>query len=113
MEAINEFKRLTKTRTCPSFWTANIVDAHGFCKSKNDHKHFWAFLTNPGEYNPDKVENMKTIGDRVDEVGYKCGIQDLPEELTQDIYQNGNEITIRTRRKDIAIEHDEKCPEMF
>ena len=109
MEAINEFKRLIKTRTDPSFWTANIIAAHELCKSKNDHKHFWAYLTNPHGYDPKKVEHMKTLGDRVDDPDYTCGIEDLPEGLTQDVYQNGAEITIRTRRKNTdPIEHDEK-----
>ena len=126
MEAINEYKRLIKSRTDPSFWTQNLIDAHELCKSTNEHKHFWSFLTNPRGYDPKKVETAKTLGDRVDNPDYKCGILDLPDELTQDVYQNGHEITIRTRRKDTdpiihsgpddekspmeCDEDDEKCP---
>ena len=113
MEAINEFKRLIKTRTDPSFWETNIVDAHAFCKSENDQKHYWAFLTNPQGYDPTKVENIKTLGERVDDPDFKSNIKDLPEELTQDIYQNGSETIIRTRRKDTVLienDDDEKCP---
>jgi hypothetical protein len=110
MKAINEFKRLIKTRSDPSFWTQNIIDAHELCKSKNDHKHFWGFLTNPHGYDPTKIADMRTLGDRMDDPDYKCGIKPLPDELTQDIYKNGNEIIIRTRRKDTAAIDDEKCP---
>jgi hypothetical protein len=55
----------------------------------------------------------------MDDTNFKSNIQDLPHELTQDIYKNGNETIIRTRHKDqpalpemVGEEHDEKVEEV-
>jgi hypothetical protein len=118
MEAINELKRLGKSRSAPSFWSQNIIDAHELCKNETDHRHFYAFMTDPHNYDPTKVGTMKTLGDRVDEPDFHSDIKELPDALTQDVYKNGNEVFIRTRRKETdptatnrvtSGEHDEKA----
>ena len=101
MEAITEFERLVKHRSDPSFWEDNIIQAHSLCKNEQDHKLFYLFLCSPrGQFNPEQIKHVKTLGDMMHDPQFKPGIEELPPELTQDVYQNGNEIIIRTRRKD-------------
>ena len=117
MEAIKEFERLVKLRSDPSFWEDNIIQAHGLCKNEQDHRLFYLFLCTPkGKFNPEQTKPVKTLGDMMKDPNFKPGIEELPPELTQDIYQNGNEVIIRTRRKDTPAlpvpkeEDDEKAP---
>lgn len=117
MEAIAEYKRLIKLRPDPSFWDDNIIKAHTKCTNEDDHKLFYLFLCTPPEkFNPGDVKNMRTLGDRMKDPNFESGIQELPDELTQDIYKNGNEVVIRTRRKETPPQptnpeqEDEKNP---
>lgn len=114
MDAITEFKRLVKLRTDPSFWEQNIVDSHELCKNEEETRLFYLFLCTPRDkFNPEMVKHMKTLGDAMDDPNFKSGIKELPAELTQDIYINGNETIIRTRRKtasELTDDDDEKVP---
>ena len=101
MEAIKLHEKLIRQRTDPSFWEANIAEAHSKVKTEKDARLFYCYLTTPRnefDINMD-VDNIKTLGDRMDEQNFKSGIKPLPNELTQDIYQNGRETIIRTRHK--------------
>jgi hypothetical protein len=110
MDAISEFKRLIKHRTDPSFWESNIIAAHEMCANEDDHKLFYRFLCTPrSQFNPNIVQESKTLGELMDDPNFVNPIQELPDELTQDIYQNGNETIIRTRLKKVDTD-DEKAP---
>ena len=101
MQAIEQYKRLIKLRPDPTFWDQNIIEAHALCKNEKDHKLFYLFLCSPqGSFDPAMVDKVKTLGERMDQEDFKSGIEELPDELTQDVYKNGNVYTIRTRRKD-------------
>ena len=100
MEAIEEFQRLVAQRPDPSFWEANIISAHDLCKNATDHRLFYTFLCTPrSQFNPDATQGTGTLGDVIDHPDFVNPIEELPEELTQDIFHNGCETIIRTRRK--------------
>ena len=113
--AIEKLIDLSKTRSDTSFWDANIIEAHALCRNELDHKHFWAYLSNPEEYDPMLVECMKTLGDRINEMDVvelnRPVIMPLPDYMAETVYQNGNHISIEyknMRCKQIQ-EDDEKA----
>lgn len=109
MEAISEFQYLLKHRPDPSFWEANIISAHSLCQNKADHRLFYKFLCTPrGQFKSSATQETGTLGDFIDSENFVNPINELPDELTQDIYQNGNEITIRTRRKSVDTNSDDE-----
>ena len=113
MEAINEFKRLVKQRSDPVFWESNVISAHELCENSADHHLFYTFLCTPrNQFNPDRIKITRTLGDVMDEPGFVNPIQELPDELTQDVYKNGNETIIRTRRRR-PDDDDEKAPDLL
>ena len=111
--AINRLKELSLSRPDPSFWDANIIEAHTLCTSEDDHRHFWAYLTNPEESRPELVKTMRTLGDRMNEMSTdelaKPVILPLPDAMEEVVYENGNHITIVQRPKRAAVD-DEKNP---
>jgi hypothetical protein len=111
MNAISEFERLVKLRPDPGFWETNIIDSHILCKSEADHRVFYSFLcTPPDQFDPEQAKHGRTLGDCMDEPTFTSGIQELHPDLIQEIYQNGNETTIRTRRRTPEDSDDEKSP---
>jgi hypothetical protein len=109
MDAINEFKRLIKQRSDPVFWESNVITAHALCENSADHRLFYTFLCTPrNQFDIDKYKGSRTLGDVMDAPGFVNPIQELPDELTQDVYKNGNETIIRTRKR--VHGDDEKHP---
>ena len=116
IDAIEKLIELSKVRSDPSFWDANIIEAHALCRHELDHKHFWSYLSNPEEYDELMVEGMKTLGDRIDEMDVdelnRPVILPLPDYMEEIVYQNGNHISIeyKNRKHQLAItEDDEKA----
>jgi hypothetical protein len=117
IDAIEKLIELSKVRSDPSFWDANIIEAHALCRHELDHKHFWSYLSNPEEYDPMLVDSMKTLGDRINEMDVdelaKPVIMPLPDYMEEIIHQNGNHISIeyKNRKHKLALleEHDEKA----
>ena len=100
MNAIDQYERLLKQRPSPAFWEANIIDAHKACENERDHKLFYLYLLTPrDQFNPKQVDTIRTLGDAMKEKDFDPNIQDLPDELTADVYKNGNETIIHTRHK--------------
>ena len=113
--AIERLIQLSKERPDSSFWDTNIIEAHELCTTELDYKHFWCYLTNPAEYNPALVADIRTIGDHIDEMSVdeiaKPVILPLPDYMEEIVHQNGNHITIEQRHKRMELdEDDEKNP---
>ena len=109
MEAITEFKRLIKQRTDPEFWESNVISAHELCKNSADHRLFYTFLCTPrNQFDIKTYKGTRTLGDIMDAPDFVNPIQELPDELVQDVYQNGNETIIRTRRRRVDKDDEKK-----
>jgi hypothetical protein len=115
--AIEKLIELSKKRSDASFWDTNIIEAHALCRNELDHKHFWAYLSNPEEYDPMLVECMKTLGDRIDEMSVderaQPVIMPLPDFMEEIIHQNGNHISIEyiNRKHQLTIQEDDEKAE--
>jgi hypothetical protein len=96
MEAIERIKTLFKVNKDPSFWSHNITESSKLCRTEMDWKHFYAYITNPSGYNPEHIEQMKTLGDLPANETEGC-IKPLPEYMVEDVYKNGDETVIHTR----------------
>ena len=113
--SIEKYKDLCSRRTHPDFWHANLIDAEKLCKDDRESKHFMNYIYNPNGYSFDEVESedYKTLGD-IMASGEVKPIKDLPANMETQVYQNGNEITIVNKLRDLAIieedSDDEKVP---
>jgi|AP95_1055475.scaffolds.fasta_scaffold396806_1 hypothetical protein len=106
MNAIDKLQAMFKQNTDPSFWGHNIMEASKLCRTENDFKHFYAFMTNPLMYNKEAVEHSKTMKDLSAEDLVGC-IKPLPEGMVPHVFENGNETIIYTKNE-MKEEDDEK-----
>ena len=60
IDAIEKLITLSKARPDPSFWDANIIEAHELCRDEMEQRHFYCYLTNPESYVPATVANIET-----------------------------------------------------
>ena len=108
--SIEKYDHLCKTRTHPSFWHNNLIDAERLCKDDRELKHFMSYIINPTRYSYDLVENpeYRTLGDSIDE-GVVMEPKDLPCNVQSFAYKNGNEYRIINKVVDTPeIQEDEK-----
>ena len=106
-KAIDTVDKLFKERSQPEWWADNIIEAGKHVKSANSWTKFYAYLSNPGKFDPD-VE-METIGDSLDNME----LEPLPAQLEEIRVQNGVEtfIHVRNMQVDTIEECDEKVPQ--
>ena len=98
--AIQRLKKLSHDRPDASFWDVNIIEAHSLCQNDIDHKHFWCYLTNPEEYDPMIVDQIRTIGDRINAMDIdQAVIQPLPDYMEEVVHKNGHHYSIEIRHK--------------
>jgi hypothetical protein len=114
-ESIKKYNELCKTRSHPSFWHNNLIDAELTCKDDREKKHFYNYIVNPSTYSYDRVESpdYRTLGDSIDQ-GTIVEPKDLPSNVESTLYKNGNEYMVYNKVVDTVIdvieEEDEKHP---
>ena len=97
MNAIEKLQRMFQQNTDPSFWSHNIIEASKLCRSENEWKHFYAFMTNPKGYKKELVEASKTMKDLTESELTDC-IKPLPEGMVPHVFRNGDETIIHTKK---------------
>ncbi len=106
--AIDRLNTLLKERNSPEWWSDNIIDASKDLKKKKNWTKFYAYMTNPANFDP-RVD-LKTISD-CDE---KANLYS-PYEREAIEYKNVNDTLIHVRKKhqpdSSSPEIDEKSPD--
>ena len=115
--SIQKFKELYGSRTDPSFWADNIVQASFLCKDDRETKHFYAYIIDPRTYSYDHVESSeyRTLGDVTNDTDIQR--EAYPEYMETQVFKNGDEYTIynkNTKQPELVTvsegDHDEKSP---
>ena len=104
-QAIDTAERLFKERDSAEWWGANIIDAGKCLRTKQNWTKFYAYLSNPAEFNPD-IEH-KTLYDE------ECGVEQLTMDydelgLQEHRFENGTETIIHVRNTRLPQGDDEK-----
>ena len=110
MNAIDKLQSMFQDNTDPSFWSHNIMEASKLCRSDNEWKHFYAFMTNPQTYNKDKVDASPTMKDISEDKLIKS-IKPLPDNMVEHVFQNGAETIIHTKNEENTPESDDEKTE--
>ena len=98
--AIRETNALFQRRRDPTFWAANLLEGSRSLKTALQWTHYYAWVSNPQNYNPDhKYIPM----DRDEEVVY-----DHHPDMKPITYHNGTEAIIHFKNMGISDEDDEK-----
>ena len=91
---------LFKRRGTARDWSDNIIEGSNMLTTAITWKHYYVWLANPNKYNEEAVDCMK-----VETATPEC-IQDYPECMKVETFQNGNETLVHVTNS--SLHSDEK-----
>ena len=98
-KAIEKTKQLFKTRTDPSWWSANIIEGSEGLETKLEWKHYYSYICDPHKYDPEKIDEVITLDDL--HVMPEIKKFDYGPEFTVKEYKNGCETFVRVRKNSL------------
>ena len=105
-KCVKKTTELFKRRNLAEEWANNLIEGSKGLTTGNQWKHFYAWLSNPDNYNEEEVNALKTIGTEI-----PSNLEDYPDYMKVETFQNGVETLVYVTHKDKEDEEDEKKEE--
>ena len=104
LQAIKKTKELFQRRRTAESWSDNLIEGSASLETPNQWKHYYAWMANPGKYNEEEVNGMKTLDEQAFEV------EPYHEDLVVKQFKNGTDTIIHVTNPSFAVapEDDEK-----
>lgn len=94
---------LFKRRNLAEDWANNLIEGSKGLVTGNQWKHFYAWLSNPNNYNELEVNALETVGTEL-----PSNLGDYPDYMKVETFQNGVETLVYVTHKDKGGEDEKK-----
>ena len=110
LQAIKKTKELFQRRRAAEAWSDNLIEGSAALETASQWKHYYAWMANPGKYNEEEVNGLKTLDEQAFEV------EPYHDDLVVKQFQNGPDTIIHVTNPSLAVapsaQDDEKVEEI-
>ena len=102
LQAIKKTKELFQRRRAAEAWSDNLIEGSAVLETASQWKHYYAWMANPGKYNEEEVNGLKTLDEQAFE------IEPYHEDLVVKQFKNGTETIIHVTNPSLAVAQDDE-----